>query len=163
IGSEKASLLLPLYAVVAMLALSLAWQLLRGDSRTRELGPVAWPLAAVVLWTGLSLAWTLDPKKGAIFLAAFILPFGLLAIGFAFSYSQSSFIALAVGVVVSAAVAWGRRAVVALVALGLLAAVVALAAPQVRHEITGKSGRGLNKITSGRSNLVSQGIHIAVD
>ena len=61
IGSEKASLLLPLYAVVAMLALSLAWQLLRGDSRTRELGPVAWPLAAVVLWTGLSLAWTVDP------------------------------------------------------------------------------------------------------
>jgi hypothetical protein len=267
IGSEKASLLLPLYAVVTMLALSLAWQLLRGDSRTRELGPVAWPLAAVVFWTGLSLAWTLDPKKGSIFLAAFILPFGLLAIGFArlpwrgrwltwlwaglvltalayatvgmyqwitrdvfwnpgiivgnayapffrvnsvfwdpsiygrylavailvtlagvvlggvrglrglglyvvviaiwiglaFSYSQSSFIALAVGVVVSAAVAWGRRAVVALVALGLLAAVVALAAPQVRHEITGKSGRGLNKITSGRSNLVSQGIHIAAD
>jgi O-antigen ligase len=84
-------------------------------------------------------------------------------IGLAFSYSQSSFIALAAGVVVSAAVAWGRRAVVALVALGLLAAVVALAAPQVRHEITGKSGRGLNKITSGRSNLVSQGIHIAAD
>ena len=83
IGSEKASLLLPLYAVVTMLALSLAWQLLRGDPRTRELGPVAWPLAAVVFWTGLSLAWTLDPKKGSIFLAAFILPFGLLAIGFA--------------------------------------------------------------------------------
>ena len=84
-------------------------------------------------------------------------------IGLVFSYSQSSFIALATGVVVSAAVAWGRRAVVGLVALGLLAAVVGLAAPQVRHEITGKSGRGLNKITSGRSNLVSQGIHIAVE
>ena len=267
IGSEKASLLLPLYGVVTMLALALAWQLLHGDPRTRELGPVAWPLAAVVLWTGLSLAWTLDPKKGSIFLAAFILPFGLLAIGFArlpwrgrwltwlwgglvltalayatvgmyqwvtrdvfwnpgiivgnayapffrvnsvfwdpsiygrylavailvtlagivlggvrglrsvalyvvvvviwiglaFSYSQSSFIALSVGVVVSAAVAWGRRAVVGLVALGLLAAVIALAAPQVRHELSGKSGRGLNKITSGRSNLVSQGIHIAIE
>ena len=33
----------------------------------------------------------------------------------------------------------------------------------MRHEITGKSSRGLNKITSGRSNLVSQGIHIAVE
>ena len=43
-------------------------------------------------------------------------------IGLVFSYSQSSFIALAAGVVVSAAVAWGRRAVVGLVALGLLAA-----------------------------------------
>jgi len=267
IGSETASLLLPLYAVVMALALALAWQLLRGDSRFRELGPVAWPLAAVVFWTGLSLAWTLDPKKGSIFLAAFVLPFGLLAIGFArlpwrgrwltwlwaglvltalayaavgmyqwvtrdvfwnpgiivgnayapffrvnsvfwdpsiygrylavailvtlagivlggvrglrslvlylvvvalwiglaFSYSQSSFISLAVGVIVSAAVAWGRRAVVALVALGLLAAVVSLAMPQVRHELAGKSGRGLNKVTSGRSNLVSQGIRIAVD
>ena len=258
IGSEKASLLLPLYAVVSMLALSLGWQLLRGDRRTRELGPVAWPLAALVFWTGLSLAWTVDPKKGSIFLAAFILPFGLLAIGFArlpwrgrwltwlwgglvltalayatvgmyqwvtrdvfwnpgiivgnayapffrvnsvfwdpsiygrylavailvtlagivlggvrglrslalyvvvvaiwiglaFSYSQSSFIALAAGVVVSAAVAWGRRAVVAL---------VALATPQLRHELSGKSGRGLNRVTSGRSNLVSEGIRIAID
>jgi hypothetical protein len=36
IGSEKASLLLPLYAVVTMLALSLAWQLLRGDTRARS-------------------------------------------------------------------------------------------------------------------------------
>lgn len=267
IGSERASLLLPLYAVVAALALALGWQLLTGESRARELGPVALPLAAVVLWTGLSLAWTLDPKKGSIFLAAFVLPFGLLAIGFArlpwrgrwltwlwgalvatalayasvgmyqwvtrdvfwnpnvivgnayapffrvnsvfwdpsiygrylavailvtlaeillggvrgrknlilyaivaatwiglaFSYSQSSFIALSVGVVVAAAVAWGRRAVVGLVALGLLAAVVSLAMPQVRHEITGKSGRGLNKVTSGRSNLVSQGMRIAID
>ena len=267
IGSERASLLLPLYGVVTAFALALGWQLVTGDSRSRELGPVAWPLAAVVLWTGLSLAWTLDPKKGAIFLAAFVLPFGLLAIGFArlpwrgrwltwlwgalvatalayagvglyqwvtrdvfwnpnvivgnayapffrvnsvfwdpsiygrylavailvtlagillggvrgrrslalyavvvatwiglaFSYSQSSFIALAIGVVVAAAVAWGRRAVVALVALGVLAVVVSLALPQVRHELAGKSGKGLNKVTSGRSNLVSEGIGIAVD
>ena len=33
----------------------------------------------------------------------------------------------------------------------------------MRHEITGKSSRGLNKVTSGRSNLVSQGLHIAID
>ncbi len=267
IGSERANLLLPLYVVVAAFALGLGWRLVSGERRVRELGPVAWPLAAFVLWLGLSLAWTLDLKKGAIFLAAFVLPFGLLAIGFArlpwrgrwltwlwgglvataltyaavgtyqwvtrdvfwnpnvivgnayapffrvnsvfwdpsiygrylavailvtlagillggvrgrralvlyvvvvatwfglvFSFSQSSFVALAVGVVVAAAVTWGRRAVLALVVLGMLTVVVSLAVPQVRDEVSGKSRRGLNKVTSGRSNLVSQGIRIAID
>ena len=267
IGSERANLLLPLYAVVTALALSLGWRLASGDTRSRELGPVAWPLAAFVLWTGLSLTWTLNLEKGSIFLAAFVLPFGLLAIGFArlpwrgrwltwlwgglvatalayaavgayqwatrdvfwnpnvivgnayapffrvnsvfwdpsiygryltvailvtlagillggvrgrrslvlyavvvatwcglaFSFSQSSFLALAVGVIVAAAVAWGRRAVLALVALGMLTVVVSLAVPQVRDEVVGKSRRGLNEVTSGRSNLVSQGIRIAAD
>ena len=83
IGDEDANLLFPLYAVIGALALALAWQLLRGDERARELGPLAWPLAAVVAWTGLALLWTDDLRQGAIFLAAFVLPFGLLAIGFA--------------------------------------------------------------------------------
>jgi putative inorganic carbon (HCO3(-)) transporter len=83
IGDEDANLLLPLYAVVASLALALAWQLLRGDERSRELGPLAWALAAVVAWTGLALLWSDDLREGAIFLAAFVLPFGLLAVGFA--------------------------------------------------------------------------------
>ncbi|MSO94484.1 MAG: hypothetical protein EXQ81_01660 [Thermoleophilia bacterium] len=267
IGSERANLLLPLYGVVAALALALGWRLITGDTRSREFGPIAWPLAAFVFWLGLSLAWTLDLKKGAIFLAAFVLPFGLLALGFArlpwrgrwltwlwgglvvtalayaavgsyqwvtqdvfwnpnvivgnayapffrvnsvfwdpsiygrylavailvtlagillggvsgrrsivlyavvvatwfglaISFSQSSFVALAVGVVVASAVAWGRRGVVALVALGMLTVVVSLAIPQVREEVAGKSRGGLNKVTSGRSNLVSQGIRIAFD
>ena len=83
IGDEDANLLFPLYAVVGALALALGWQLLRGDERSRELGPLAWPLAAVVAWTGVALLWTDDLRQGAIFLAAFVLPFGLLAIGFA--------------------------------------------------------------------------------
>ena len=52
IGDENANLLLPLYAVIGALALALAWQLLRGDDRIRELGPLAWPLAAVVAGPG---------------------------------------------------------------------------------------------------------------
>ena len=83
VGAEEANLLLPLYAVVAALAVVLGWQLLRGDDRSRELGPIALPLAAVVAWTGLALLWTDDLRQGAIFLAAFVLPFGLVAIGFA--------------------------------------------------------------------------------
>ncbi len=83
VGTEDANLLLPLYAVVASLVAALGWQLVRGDGRSRELGPIAFPLAAVVAWTGLALLWTDDLRQGAIFLAAFVLPFGLLAIGFA--------------------------------------------------------------------------------
>jgi putative inorganic carbon (hco3(-)) transporter len=80
IGSTQASLLVPMYGVVAAAALALGWQLLRGDERSRELGPLAWPLAAFVLWSGLTLAWSQDLRQGAIELLAFYLPFGLLAV-----------------------------------------------------------------------------------
>ena len=266
LGSEDANLLVPLYAVVASLALALAWQVIRGDERVRELGPIAWPLAAFILWTGLTLAWTIDLRKGAIFLGAFILPFGLLSVGFArlpwrgrwltwlwaalvgtalayavvggyqwvrrdvfwnpgvivgnayapffrvnsvfwdpsiysrylavailatltgillggvsrwklvglfavvvatwgglfLSFSQSSFVSLASGVVVAAALVWGRRAVVGLVALALLVGVASLGFPSVRHDLVGHGRSGVNAITSGRANLVSQGVRIAV-
>jgi hypothetical protein len=264
-GSEEANLLVPLYAVVASLAVALAWQIVRGDGRVRELGPVAWPLASFVVWTGLTLAWTNDLRKGAIFIGAFILPFGLLSVGFArlpwrgrwltwlwaalvgtalayavvggyqwvtrdvfwnprvsignayapffrvnsvfwdpsiygrylavailatlagillggvsrwklvglfavvvatwiglyLSFSQSSFVALASGVVVAAAIVWGRRAVVGLVALAVLVGLSSLAFPSVRHDLVGHGRSGFDAITSGRANLVSQGIRIA--
>jgi O-Antigen ligase len=267
IGTDTVNLLLPLYAVIAGLALSIAWSLVRGDTRARELGPVALPLAALVAWTGLSMAWTGDVRRGAIFFGAFVLPFGLLAVGFArlpwrgrwltwlwgglvatallyaavggyqwltrdvfwnpsvkvfnayapffrvnsvfwdpsvygryltvavlaslagillggvrgwrmaglyvvvvatwlgllISFSQSSFVALAVGIVVAAAVVWGRRATLALVALGAVTCAVVLAVPQVRHDLVGKSRSGVNRVTSGRANLVGQGIRIALD
>ena len=38
VGSEDANLLLPLYGVVASLAVALGWWLLRGDDRAREVG-----------------------------------------------------------------------------------------------------------------------------
>jgi O-antigen ligase len=267
VGDDEANLLLPLYVVVGSLALSIGWQLLRGDDRARELGPLAYPLAAFVAWSAVTVLWTPDVRKGLIFMGAFVLPFGLLAIGFArlpwrgrwltwlwgalavtalayalvggyqwatrevfwnpsvvvfnayapffrvnsvfwdpsvygrylvvailaalagiilggvrgrrlaglylvvvatwlgllISFSQSSFAALVVGIVVAAAVGWGRRAVLALVALGVIACAVTLAVPSIREEIVDKSRSGLNKVTSGRSNLVAQGIRIAID
>jgi putative inorganic carbon (hco3(-)) transporter len=83
VGEEDANLLVPLYLVVAATAVALGWQLLRGDERARELGPIAWPLAALVAWTGVALLWSDDLRQGSIFLAAFLLPFGLVAIGVA--------------------------------------------------------------------------------
>ena len=84
--------------------------------------------------------------------------FGLLI-----SFSQSSFVALAAGIVLAVAVAWGKRATLALVALAAATAVVLLAVPQVRHELVGKSRSGVNRITSGRANLVGQGLRITAD
>jgi len=83
VGGTQANLLLPLYAVVAGAALLLAWELVRGDTRALELGPLAWPLAALVGWTGLSLLWTGDERQGAVSILFFYLSFGLLAVALA--------------------------------------------------------------------------------
>jgi O-antigen ligase len=80
VGGTEANLLVPLYAVVAGAALLLAWELVRGAERSRELGPLAWPLAAYVAWTGASLLWSGDPHQGAISVFFFYLPFGLLTV-----------------------------------------------------------------------------------
>jgi hypothetical protein len=267
LGDDDAHLLLPLYAVIASLALALGWQLVvRRDNRDRELGPVAVPLAAFVAWTGLTLVWSVDLREGAIFVGAFALPFGLLALGFArlpwrgrwlawlwgglvgtallyaavgvyqwatrdifwnpkvdvgnayapffrvnsifwdpsiygryltvgiltalagillggvrgwrlaglyavvvgmwiglfFSFSQSSYVALAVGVVVAAFVVWGRIAPLLALCLAVVLVLGSFAAPQVRHRVEKKSRSGLNSITSDRATLVGQGLRIAV-
>jgi O-antigen ligase len=80
VGSTQANLLLPLYGVVAVAAIALAWEIFGDDRRTRELGPLSWPLALFVGWDGVSLLWSKDPRQGAIELLFFILPFGLLTI-----------------------------------------------------------------------------------
>jgi O-Antigen ligase len=80
VGSTQANLLLPLYGVVVVAALALAWQLYGDDLRARELGPLSWPLALLVGWSGVSILWTKDVRQGAIELLFFILPFGLLAV-----------------------------------------------------------------------------------
>ena len=268
LGDEDANLLLPLYVVVGSFAVALGWQLvIRRDNRDRELGPVAIPLAAFVAWTGLTLVWSVDLREGAIFVGAFVLPFGLLALGFArlpwrgrwltwlwvalvgtalvyasigayqwatrdvfwnpkvivgnayapffrvnsifwdpsiygryltigiltalagillggvrgwklgglyavvvamwvglfFSFSQSSFVALAVGVLVAALVVWGRVAVIVAAALAVVLVLGSLAVPQTRNRVETKSRSGVDSITSDRATLVGQGIRIAVD
>lgn len=83
VGDTSANLLVPLYAVVAGAAGALAWRLLTGERRARELGRLSWPLALLIAWIGLSLAWTDDVRAGAITLFFFVLPFGLLAVALA--------------------------------------------------------------------------------
>jgi hypothetical protein len=82
-ATETANLLVPLYAVIAGAAVLLGWELVRGDDRRQELGPLAWPLSLLVAWTGVSLLWTKDLHEGAVALLFFWLPFGLLAVSIA--------------------------------------------------------------------------------
>jgi O-antigen ligase len=265
VGSTDANLLVPLYAVVAGAAALLAWELLRGDQRARELGPIAWPLAGLVAWSGLSLAWTVDLHEGSVSLLFFWLPFGLLAVslarlawsrhwltflyaqlvlmalafsvigvyqyatrdvfwnpkvivgnayapfyrvnsvfydpsvygrflvvailaalvmalydrerraayaaavaiagiwvGLLFSFSQSSFAALILGTAVVAAFTWRWRAALALGVVSAVILAVALGTPHIRHSLLRESGTGLNKASSGRAKLVTNGLQIAL-
>jgi putative inorganic carbon (HCO3(-)) transporter len=83
LGTTSSKLLVPLYIVIAGATVLLAWDLMAGDDRVRELGRMSWPLALFVAWTGASMLWTHDVHGGAVELIAFFIPFTLLAIGIA--------------------------------------------------------------------------------
>jgi len=83
LGGSSSKLLVPLYLVIGGGAVLLLWDLLAGDDRARELGPVAVPLALLVAWTGISILWTRDVHDGAIELLAFYVPFTLLGVAIA--------------------------------------------------------------------------------
>jgi hypothetical protein len=83
VGATQANLLLPLYAVVAVAAIALAWELYGEEPRARELGPLATPLALFVAWEGVSLLWSKDVRQGSVELLFFVLPFGLLTVAIA--------------------------------------------------------------------------------
>jgi O-antigen ligase len=105
VGSTQANLLLPLYAVVVVAAIALAWELYGDDTRSRELGPLAWPLALLIGWTGLSFLWSEDVRQGAIELLFFVLPFGLLTVALArLVWSRAWVLALYVQLVLMALV-----------------------------------------------------------
>ena len=98
-------------------------------------------------------------SRGAVAWAALALATGMW-IGLVPSFSQSSFVALAVGIVATLIVLWRRRAIVPLAVAAAALVAVTLGVPQVRHRMLGKAG--LSHITSGRSNLVSNGVKLAL-
>jgi O-antigen ligase len=86
----------------------------------------------------------------------------LMWVGLFLSFSQTSFVALSAGVTAGAMVVWGRRALVATLVLAAVVALGTAAIPQVRHRVVDHGQSGVDKVTSGRANLVGQGIRIAV-
>jgi len=83
LGGESASLLVPLYVLVAGAGAAVGWRLVRDALPVRPLGALSWPLAGLLAWSGASLLWTADLRRAAIQLAAFLLPFAMLAIAVA--------------------------------------------------------------------------------
>ena len=82
-----------------------------------------------------------------------------LWIGLLLSFSQSSFVALIVGIVGAVALAWRPRIVVAAGAAAVALLAAGLLVPSVRAEILDNTDRA----TGGRSRLVTEGSRIAAD
>src|SRR5439155_17995055 len=85
IGSQKAYLLLPLYAVLAAAMIALVVRALRTSEARHLPALLAVPAAALVLLAGVSLTWTRDLRQGTIELLFFLFPFSALVIGVVWS------------------------------------------------------------------------------
>jgi O-antigen ligase len=110
-------------------------------------------LACISLWT--------QRRRAALICAAAL---AWLWVGLLTSISQTSMVALLVGLAVLGGWRFGvRRAAYAAIALALVGLVVLLAAPSSLHfGLKGKGG-SVNNATSGRANLVRGGIDLFAD
>jgi O-antigen ligase len=112
---------------------------------------VAMAPSVVLIVLGRSLRWSL--AAAAVLVVTW---FGLLI-----SFSQSSFAALLVVVIGAAFIAWRWRALVAVALAFAVLAGIAVAQPQIRRSLQHHTTSGLNNASSGRANLVANGIRIA--
>src|SRR5581483_8059832 len=94
---------------------------------------------------------------GAAAAALLVIWFGLLI-----SFSQSSFAALVVAVIAVAFVAWRWKALFAVGLAVIVLGGLAVAQPTVRRSFEHHTKSGLNSASSGRYNLVANGIRIAI-
>jgi O-antigen ligase len=106
-------------------------------------------LTALMLWN----------RRGRVAAGTAIL-LAVLWGGLVLTFSQSSFASLLAGLAVLAALRWDLRRTAVVAAVGLTLAVVFVAAFQSTLKIHLGSGSGLNKVTSGRSDLVRGGIEL---
>jgi O-antigen ligase len=87
----------------------------------------------------------------------------LVWIGLLFSFSQSSFAALMAGTLAAAAFVWRWRAAAAAGLAAVMLVSAGMAAPSVRHSLLDASEKGLDRATSGRFGLITDGGKIALD
>jgi len=88
---------------------------------------------------------------------------GVVWFGLLFSFSQSSFAALMVGTFAAAAFVWRWRAAATVALVGVVLLSAGMAAPSVRHSMFDASEKGLNRASSGRFGLITDGAKIAAD
>ncbi|HEX2392669.1 MAG TPA: O-antigen ligase family protein [Solirubrobacterales bacterium] len=108
---------------------------------------------AIVVATA-ALLWARDRRNLAL-LTGLV---GVLWIGLAQTYSQSSFVALLAGLAVLAAIRWSWRWTLVVVAVGLVGGLLVVAL--VGGKSVSSIPERLNVDTSGRANLVSGGIEL---
>ena len=82
-------------------------------------------------------------------------------LGLLISFSQSSFAALLVAVLVLAAIVWRWKSLLAVAAVLVIVAGIAAAQPHLMHALRHHSIGSLNKATSGRASLIAVGIKLA--
>jgi O-antigen ligase len=82
-------------------------------------------------------------------------------LGLLISFSQSSFAALLVAVLVLAAIVWRWKSLLAVAAVLVVVAGIAVTQPHLMHALRHHSIGSLNKATSGRASLIAVGIRIA--
>jgi len=82
-------------------------------------------------------------------------------LGLLISFSQSSFAALLVAVLLLTAVVWRWRSLYALALAVIVLAGIAATQPKLLHALRHHTVSGLNSATSGRASLVAVGIRIA--
>jgi O-antigen ligase len=107
-------------------------------------------IVLIVFGRSTRLAW-------AAFAALVVTWLGLLI-----SFSQSSFAALLLAVGIVAVVVWRWRALIAVMLAALVLVGLAASQPQVRRSLQHHTIHGLNSATSGRADLVANGVRIAI-
>src|SRR3954470_11744856 len=116
-------------------------------------------LALVMIGLATPLLWPRRSRQ--VLLSAAIL--GVLWAALIVTFSQSSFAALLTGLAVMAALRWGWKPVLAAAAaVALLGVVVIVAAPGAIH-LNPKSGKSVDRATSGRLDLMRGGLTMFTD
>jgi putative inorganic carbon (HCO3(-)) transporter len=116
-------------------------------------------LALTITAIGAALLWARSPRL-VLWLGALV---AVLWLGLITTFSQSSFVALLVGLAALAALRWSARWTLAACAGGAILAVAFVLAAGGSLKINLSTEHTLNKDTSGRANLVSEGIALFGD
>jgi putative inorganic carbon (HCO3(-)) transporter len=109
-----------------------------------------------------SLVLVVRRRGDPLWAVAAALTIGITWAGLLPSFSQSSFVALLIGVTLCAVVVWRRRSLFLIAAMVGVLVVAGFASPQIRHRLEGKGSSSLSNVTSGRSKLASRGLKLVV-
>lgn len=116
-------------------------------------------LAIVMVTVTAAMLWLRRPRDVLLCAAALAILWG----GLVLTFSQSSIASLLVGLAVLAALRWNARRTLAVSVVGVCLAAICVLAFQDELNVRLGSSSGLNKATSGRSELIKGGVNLFAD